>query len=134
MNIYGDPNSWANTQPNWNMPQAQQPNWVPQLKTNKILVTSLEEALSKPAERYSEMYYWDQSKPVIYVVRTDQNMVKSWAEIPYTLPNQASSIPATKAELDALAAELAELKAKLESKKPKQKVVQEVISDAESLG
>jgi hypothetical protein len=126
--MHGDPNYWVNNnnpfQNNW-VPRQPTPNWgAPQLQTNKIPVTSLEEALSKPAERYSEMYYWDQSKPVIYVVRTDQNMVKSWAVIPYTLPDQEQNAPVTRADLAALEARIADLEA-AKPKKSKPKVEQE---------
>ena len=131
---YGDPNYW--NQQNWinNNPQLAPPNsnWIPQVRTNKILVTSLDEALSKNAERYSEMYYWDQSKPVIYVIRTDQNGVKSWAEIPYTIPNQANSTPVTKADLDAVEVRLKALETKL-GKKAKQETIKETNEDVESV-
>ena len=120
--MYGDPNYWNGNQFPQNTPVT---NWVPQLKTNKIPVTSLEEALNKPAERYSEMYYWDQAKPVIYVVRTDQNLVKSWATIPYTLPDQGQNAPVTRADLAALEARITELEA-TKTKKTKSKEQQEV--------
>ena len=91
-----------NFYPNFNNPfQAAQPintglsyqqPVVPQqltaFRTNRILVTSLNEALTKQCDYGSEMYYWDQSRPVIYVVRTNMQGVKEWAEIQYIVPSQ----------------------------------------------
>ena len=58
--------------------------------TNKIFVTSLEIALSKACNFNSEMIYFDQNKPVFYVIKTDSIGRKEWAEIPYQLPNNIS--------------------------------------------
>lgn len=131
--IYGDPfNNWGNT-----YAQQVQPQWgTPQLKTNKILVTSLEEAISKATERYSETYYFDQNRPVFYIVRVDMNMVKSWLEVPYTLPNQEQNTPATKADIAGLEAKLKAMESvvqameqKSTSKRKKVEVEQEVTED-----
>ena len=92
-----------------NLAQAGQP----QVKTNRILVTSLQEALARPCDLGSEMYYWDQSRPVIYVVRTSLQGVKDWAEIPYVVNQQNDNTPATKAEVQELRNEIAALKGKL---------------------
>lgn len=110
---YGNPNPFPWSSNNITMPAPQASPWTPQLKTNKIPVTSLDEAIAKSGERNSEMYYWDQSKPVIYVVRTDMNGVKSWAQLPYTIPNQESNTPATKADILSLTARVDELANKL---------------------
>ena len=141
--MYGDPNYFANQNNPWypNTTQNQQ-QWVPQVKTNKILVTSLEEAISKSGERHSEMYYYDQNKPVIYVVRTDMNGVKSWGELRYTIPNQEDTTPATKADVSTLAARLDALAAKLEILEPAKTVKRkknettetEVTENVESIG
>ena len=138
--MYGDPNYFANMQnmqrnPGW--PSTTQ--WAPpQLKTNRILVTSLEEAIAKSTDSYSEMYYFDQNKPVFYIVRTDINMVKSWTVVPYTLPNQENSTPATKADLASLEARLeakiASFEPKVTQKKKKSEIEQEVTENGESLG
>ena len=127
---------------NWSNPYAQQtqPQWgTPQLKTNKILVTSLEEAISKATDRYSETYFFDQNKPVFYIVRVDMNMVKSWLEVPYTLPNQEQNTPATKADLAGLEAKLNAMEATVRAmeqksltKRKKSDTGQEVTEDAES--
>ena len=101
---------------NFGYPQPNYPQFAtqqisgPQIKSNRILVTGLQEALSKPCDFNSEMYYWDQSKPVIYVIRTNDRGIKEWAEIPYTISNQLDSTPATKAELNELRSEFAKLK------------------------
>lgn len=111
-------------------------NWQAQPKTNKILVTSLDEAIAKTNDRNSEIYYWDQSKPVIYVVRMDFNGVKSWAQLPYSLPNQEGNTPATKADLVSLTAAVESLVKRIESfelsKQPNKKKKIEVI-DKEDL-
>jgi hypothetical protein len=124
--IYGNPNYFPTGTPLNNQ-------WTPQLKTNKIYVTSLDEALSRTAERYSEMYYWDQSKPVIYVVRTDANMMKSWAEITYNVPNQDNTTPVTKADLVELENRIAALESKT-TKKKKIESESEVTTNVESVG
>lgn len=136
--VYGDPFN------NWNNPYAQQAQpqlqWgTPQLKTNKILVTSLEEAINKATERYSETYYFDQNKPVFYIIRVDMNMVKSWLEVPYTLPNQEQNTPATKADIAGLEAKLKAMEAtvkameqKPSTKRKKVEAEQEVTEDVES--
>ena len=130
--MYGDPNCWAPSQNNY---------WSPQFKTNKIPVTSLDEAIAKSNERNSEIYYWDQSKPIIYVIKTDMNGVKSWAQLPYTLPNQDTSTPATKADITALASAISDLVKKIEeldfSKATKKKKVEtnaEVLDNGEHNG
>ena len=120
-------NGWPNqyTQPTQQWP-------TPQLKTNKTLVTSLEEAIAKSTERYSEMYYFDQNRPVFYIVRTDMNMVKSWVEIPYTVPNQNDTSPVTQADLMSLEARIAALETKAGTKKRKPETEQEVTNNVES--
>jgi hypothetical protein len=116
--ILNQPNQYGNT-------------WTPQLKTNKILVTSLEEAIAKSNDRYSEYYYFDQSKPVFYIVRTDMNMAKSWIEIPYTIPNQENNTPVTKADLARLEERINDLENKSNTRKKKVEQEQEV-NDNES--
>lgn len=44
---------------------------APSPKTNVILVTSLEDALSRYAEPNSNMVYFDQDKPLAYNIMTD---------------------------------------------------------------
>ena len=105
---YGNPNpsnfNWPMN--NISVPMNNTNYWTPQLRTNKILVTSLEEAIAKSGERNSEMYYFDQSKPVIYVVKVDMNGMKSWAQLLYTTPNEQTNTPATKADIEALSSKL----------------------------
>lgn len=81
-------------------------------RTNRILVTSLNEALTKQCDYGSEMYYWDQSRPVIYVVRTNMQGVKEWAEIQYVVPSQHET-PVNK--LDEFEKRLCALEKKLSS-------------------
>lgn len=104
--------------------------WIPQLKTNKILVTSLEEAIAKSNDRHSEYYYFDQSKPVFYIVRTDMNMAKSWIEIPYTIPNQENNTPVTKADLMKLEERLTALENRSVRKKKSEQ--EQEVNDVES--
>lgn len=108
-------NSW-NT-PTWSAPYGQQPN------TNKVYVTSLDDALSRMAPRGSEMVYFHQDANEFYVVRTDADGRKSWVGFTYTVPNQDLNTPATKADLK----EVLERLEKLEKKG-------EVISDGQSDG
>ena len=126
---------------NISWPQPQNNIWGSPLKTNKILVTSLDEAIAKSNERNSEMYYWDQSKPVIYVIKTDVNGVKSWAQVNYTLPSQDANVPASKADVVALTAPVNDLVKKIENidfnkgtKKKKAEMESEVNDNVESNG
>lgn len=49
-----------------------------QPRTNKIFVTSLEDALNRPAELNSETVYLDQDKPFLYQVTTDMQGRKTY--------------------------------------------------------
>lgn len=131
--MFNDPYNFSGNQNGWpNTLRQTAPQWgVPQLKTNKVLVTSLEEAISRSTDRYSEMYYFDQNKPVFYIVGTDMNFVKSWVEIPYIVPNQENNTPATKADLADIEKRLGILEAKSNPKKKKVEVEQEA-SNVES--
>jgi hypothetical protein len=123
-----NPNAWANP---YSQPTA--PQWaLPQLKTNKILVTSLEEAIAKSTDRFSEMYYFDQNKPVFYIIRTGMDMIKTWLEVPYILPDQEINTPVTKADLATLEARISALENKTVQKKNKSETAQEVTKDVES--
>lgn len=79
-----------------------QPQMQPQLRTNVLPVTSLQEALSKNCELNSEIYFRDQSKPVFYVIRTNDRGYKEWAEIPYSISNSPDNSPATRADVAAI--------------------------------
>lgn len=110
--MYGQ--SWGNS---WNGA------YVPaQPNTNKIYVTSLEDALNRMSPRNSEMVYFHQDANEFYVVKTDADGRKTWMGFAYSIPNQDATTPATKADLNAIIARLE----KLESK--------EVSSDAQSDG
>jgi hypothetical protein len=67
-------------------PPVQQP--IPQesvSRTNKILVTGLEEALMKPSERNTDIVYFDQDKNLFYRVVTDGEGRKSSTTCSYQL-------------------------------------------------
>ena len=107
-----------------------------QLTTNIERVTSLEEALYKSNTRGSDMVYFDQNKPVIYRIKVEMDGTKSYAQLPYTLPEQADNAPATRAEMQALSAmvqELADKVEKLQAKQPvgktAKKKLEEVVDD-----
>ena len=105
MNNFGQ--SW--TQP-WGTPWG--PYNAPANSTNKIYVTSLEDALNRTSVRGSEMVYFHQDSNEFYVVKTDADGRKSWMGFNYSVPNQDANTPATKADLK----ELIERVEKLESK------------------
>lgn len=48
-----------------------QPQTPSAIKTNIVLVTSLEDALSRYAEPNSNIIYFDQDKPLVYNIMTD---------------------------------------------------------------
>lgn len=104
---------------------------VSPFRTNRILVTSLNEALTKQCDYGSEMYYWDQSRPVIYVVRTNMQGVKEWAEIQYVVPSQQES-PVNK--LDEFEKRLCALERKFSSTGENVMSEQEVNTNAQPIG
>ena len=57
-------------------PQMSQPQLQP--RTNKIFVTSLEDALNRPADPNSEVIYLDQDKPFLYQVMNDMQGRKTY--------------------------------------------------------
>lgn len=104
-----------------------QSNWNMQPRTNKILVTSLDEAIAKSNERNSEIVYFHQSQPIIYIVKVDMNGVKSWAQLDYNTGHQDTNAPATKADIVSLTGKLEELASRLgipEIQKKKKKEVE----------
>lgn len=58
----------------YQMPQNAQP--MPP-RTNKIFVTSLEDAMSKPAEPNTEIIYLHQTEPLLFQIYTDMQGKKS---------------------------------------------------------
>lgn len=104
-----------------------------QLISNIERVTSLEEALYKSNARGSDMVYFDQNKPMMYRIRVAVDGTKSYAQIPYTLPEQANDAPATKAEVQALAVAVQELADKVEKLQVKQPVVRNVKKKSEEV-
>lgn len=107
-----------------------QSNWGMQLRTNKVLVTSLDEAIAKTSERNSELVYFDQSKPLIYIVKVDMTGVKSWAQLEYSTGVQDTNSPATKSDIAALTGKIEALVAKLEPETTKRKKKEvEVVND-----
>ena len=107
-----------------------------QTKTNRILVSSLEEAVIRTNEYGSEMYYFDQNKPVFYIVRMDFAGRKTWAEVPYGSPAPDADVPVTRAELAQVLAKVEELEQRLTPQgSPKvKKNKTEVIENGESIG
>lgn len=104
----------------------------PQIVTNVEFVTSLEEALYKSNTRNSDIIYLDQNKPVIYRIKVDFNGVKSYAVLPYTIPDQANSTPAMKSEVQQLGTLISELTERINTleqaraSKPKKMKAEEV--------
>ena len=100
---------------NWNYQSTQNPtygNYQSPINTNKIYVTSLDDALSRPAPRQSEMVYFHQDANEFYVVKTDVDGRKSWIGFPYLMPNQDARTPATKADLQELISRIEKLEGK----------------------
>lgn len=83
------------------------------MNTNVARVTSLEEAIMQTTKRPSDMVYFNQDKDEFYNVRIDHEGRKTWATYAYTLPNPDANIPASRAELMAIASRLETLEAKL---------------------
>lgn len=68
-----------------NQPPVQQPVQQDLPRTNKILVTGLEEALMKPSERNTDIVYFDQDKNLFYRVVTDGEGRKSSTTCSYQI-------------------------------------------------
>lgn len=103
--------------PNWGTQNWGVPSWdnrynTPQSNTNKIYVTSLDDALSRPAPRGSEMVYFHQDANEFYVVKTDVDGRKSWMGFTYLVPNQDTHTPATKADFKELLERIEKLEGK----------------------
>lgn len=109
----------------------------PMLRTNRILVANVNEAIFRSNDRGSEMYYFDQNKPVFYVVRVDMEGRKSWVEVPYGAPAPDNNSPATRAEVAELRKKFEEFEAKFlttsNTSKPKKNKT-EVVEHDESAG
>lgn len=108
MNGYSQ--NWGTS--NWNAPNWGNSYGSPQQSTNKIYVTSLEDALNRMAPRGSEMVYFHQDANEFYVVKTDGDGRKSWMGFNYTIPNPDTNTPATKADLKELLARIERLECK----------------------
>lgn len=109
-------------QNSWNQPVG--PGY-PQIDTNLIFVTGLDEALHLSNRRGSDRVYFHQDKDEFYRVKVDMEGRKTWFTFSYTAPNPDASTPATKADLSALVARLEVLE---------QKFVTEVPQNGESNG
>lgn len=115
---------------NWNDPYWNRTNPMPwnnygstptpivpaQPNTNKIYVTSLEDALNRSSSRGSEMVYFHQDANEFYVVKTDMDGRKSWVGFQYVIPNQDANTPATKADINSLIERIEKLENKGEVK------------------
>lgn len=104
MNNFGQ--SWNAS---WGAPNWSQPYPTAHTNTNKIYVTSLEDALSRTGTRGSEMVYFHQDANEFYVVKTDVDGRKSWMGFTYNIPNQDATMPATKADLKELLSRIEKL-------------------------
>ena len=114
-----------------------QPTLAP--KTNRTLVASLDEAIYRTNEYGSEMFYFDQNRPVFYIVRMGMDGRKTWAEVPYGAPTPDANAPATKAELGSVLSKLEELEAKVNGMvqvpvSKTKKIKAEGIENGESVG
>ena len=83
------------------------------MNTNVARVTSLDEAIMQTTRRPSDMVYFNQDKDEFYNVKIDHDGRKTWATFTYTLPNPDANIPASRAEVMAIASRLEALEAKL---------------------
>lgn len=78
-------------------------------KTNKIFVTSLDEALSRPAEPNTEIVYLHQNEPLLFQITTDLQGKKTFKSFQLTPLEQAQK----KEELSVLREDFEELKRKV---------------------
>lgn len=115
-------NSFPYQQPNYQgYYNNYQPQVQPQLKTNKVWVTSLEDAMARSVEPNSEYIYLHQDKPLLIEVRTDGQgrkttrvmELKDYVEQIKTETTMPNNFP-TREEFEGLKAEIQALKNKLE--------------------
>lgn len=126
-NLFGQPN-YGQPQPqmfmqNFAQPQ-QQPTQPPRPKTNKIFVTSLDDAMSRIADYDSQMIYLDQDKPLLYEIYTDGQGRKTPTIIQLS-PSDGTGSPktakndkveyVTRQEFDDIQAQMAAFNDRLES-------------------
>lgn len=81
--------------------------------SNVEYVTSLEEALMKCNLRPSDKVFFHQDLPVFYRIKVDAYGKKTWAQFKYGVSEDASEIPATKADLQSLTERITALESKL---------------------
>ena len=112
--MFGNSNFYSYNNTPFVQPQMQQPI-QPQIRTNKIFVTSFEEAMGRYADPNSIMIYLHQNQPIFYEISTDQYGKKSGATYEYKAFTQAESKQnyATQEQLNTLQAQIEELKQKL---------------------
>ena len=120
-------NMWGFNNPYNNFPALSFPynNSVGNLSrsnSNKIFVTSIEDALSRYAEPNSEMIYLNQDKPLLYEIKTDsqgRKMVNAYNITPSVEKSGAGAENAdmsnyvTKTELEALRGQIKALEDKI---------------------
>lgn len=83
--------------------------WQPQVTSNVITVTSLEEAIMRSTTRNSDMTYFHQDQNIFYRVKVDMEGRKTWAQFNYNVPDPNTNVPATRADIQALADRIAKL-------------------------
>lgn len=92
------------------------PSAVSMPRTNKIYVTSFEEAMSKYAEPNSIMVYLHQNQPIFYEVTTDQYGRKTGTTYEYKIyaPVETKVDYATQDQLKELSEKIEEIQKRLE--------------------
>lgn len=143
--FYSGGQSWPAAQPLVQVPlYGGYPQMPPRVHTNVEPVTSLEEAIIRSTMRNSDMFYIDQNKPLFYRIRVEADGRKSYMQLPYALPNQPDSTPATKADVQVLADKIARIESIVTMSSPvptaapeksvRKKKIEEVVENVESNG
>ncbi len=80
-------------------------------RTNKIFVTSLEDAMSKPAEPNTEIIYLHQTEPLLFQIYTDMQGKKSASVFTLAVAQEKGPEPnpVSRKEFDELKAKIEEL-------------------------
>lgn len=113
-------NNYPYQQPNYQGYYNNYQQVQPQPKTNKVWVTSLEDAMARSVEPNSEYIYLHQDKPLLIEVRTDGQgrkttrvmELKDYVEQPKAETTMPNNFP-TREEFDGLKAEIQALKERL---------------------
>lgn len=91
--------------------------YSPQINSNVLRVTTLEEAVMRTTMPGSDMVYFNQDKDEFYRVKVDFEGKKCWATFMFTAPKPLQAVPVDSSEIESLKERLRIIEDKLLIKK-----------------